>query len=582
MKNPANVSPITTVIKSARTALLALLLISGIINVLMLTGSLFMMQVYDRVLGSQSVPTLIMLSIIAIAAYVFQAGLEVIRTRVMGLVAERIDTEVGPKIHAAVADLPLRMPRGAQESMQPFRDLDAVRSFVGGPGPSALFDMPWLPLYLVFMFMLHWSLFWLTAVGALILILLTWATEVKSKGPTKAALEAQSIRNQTADATQRGAEVVRAMGLLSVRTAMWQVKHAEYVAMQRRSSFIVGGLSATAKLVRMVLQSAMLGLGAYLAIKGQISSGAIIAATILSGRALAPIDQAIGAWKGFVAARQAHDRLVKLFAHYPAKPQVFELPSPTQSLVVENLVVAAPGSRAPIVKRANFGMRAGQALGVIGPSASGKTTLIRALIGVWTPLGGRVMLDGASLDQWEPAALGASIGYLPQDVQLFDGTIAENIARFDKDAKSEAVIAAAKAATFHDHVVAFPDGYNARVGDGGAHLSAGQRQRLGLARALYNDPFLVVLDEPNANLDAEGEAAVVDAIKSVRARNGIAIVIAHRPSAVAAVDLILAMKAGDVIAFGPRDEVFSKILKPQKNVVVQHPALARAEAATVG
>jgi PrtD family type I secretion system ABC transporter len=585
VSNTKHQSPVSVVLTSCRAAAVSLFMISGIINVLMLTGSLFMMQVYDRVLGSHSIPTLVLLSFMATAAYLFQGGLDIVRTRVLGLIGERIDEEVAPKVHDAVIDLPLRMKRGENEAMQPFRDVDAIRAFVSGPGPVAMFDIPWMPIYLIFLFLLHWSLFAATVVGALILIALTWLTDFKSKDPTKAALEAQSIRNQTADASQRGAEAVRAMGLRPVMAARWHAKHQQYITMQRRVTFITTGIAGASKVVRMILQSAMLGLGAFLAIKGEISSGAIIAGTILSGRALAPIDQAIGAWKGLVSARQAHERLAKLLGLYPDKPDVFKLPAPVQSIAVENLLVGAPGGRVPIVKRANFEVRAGQALGVIGPSASGKTTLIRALIGVWTPLGGRVLLDGAAIDQWDPDALGASIGYLPQDVQLFDGTIAENIARFTEDPKSDAVIAAAKAASFHDHVVAFPDGYNTRVGQGGAHLSAGQRQRLGLARALYNDPFLVVLDEPNANLDAEGEASVVEAIKAVQARKGVAIVIAHRPSAVAAVDLILAMKNGEMIAFGPRDEVLGKILKNASNVV-KHPAnlaaAARAEAVTVG
>jgi PrtD family type I secretion system ABC transporter len=574
-------SPVQTVLASCRAAAMSLFMVSGVINLLVLTGSLFMMQVYDRVLGSHSIPTLVLLSAMATAAYLFQGGLDVVRTRVLGLVGERIDEEVAPKVHDAVIDLPLRMTRGANEAMQPFRDVDAIRGFVAGPGPVAMFDIPWMPIYLIFLFLLHWSLFAATVVGALILIALTWLTDFKSKDPTKAALEAQSIRNQTADASQRGAEVVRAMGLRPVMAARWQKKHDQYMVMQRRVTFITTGIAGASKVVRMILQSAMLGLGAFLAIKGEISSGSIIAGTILSGRALAPIDQAIGAWKGLISARQAHDRLAKLLGLYPDNPEVFTLPAPTQSITAENLMVGAPGGRVPIVKRANFEVRAGQALGVIGPSASGKTTLIRAMIGVWAPLSGRVLLDGAAIDQWDPNALGGSIGYLPQDVQLFDGTIADNIARFTEAASPEAVIAAAKAASFHDHVVAFPDGYNTRIGQGGAHLSAGQRQRLGLARALYNDPFLVVLDEPNANLDAEGEASVVQAIKSVQARKGVAIVIAHRPSAVAAVDLILAMKNGEMVAFGPRDEVFGKILKNANNVV-QHPAAARAEALTVG
>lgn len=541
----------------------------------MLTGSLFMMQIYDRVLGSQSVPTLVMLSIIAIAAYVFQGGLELVRSRVLALAGERIDEEVSPKVHAAVADLPLRLPRSATESLQPFRDLELIRGFVGGPGPVAFFDMPWMPIYLLVLFLLHWACGLLTVIGAVILIALTWAAEVKSKQPTKETLEAQSLRNQAADATQRNAEVVRAMGLLPQLSLRWQAAHDVYLAAQRRSSFAASGLAAVARVVRMILQSAMLGLGAYLAIKGQISSGSIIAASILGGRALAPIDQAIGAWKGFVSARQGYGRLTKMLALYPEFTPMFALPPPSRTMVVQNLSVAAPGSRVPIVKNATFALTAGQALGIIGQSASGKTTLVRALVGAWQPIGGKIMFDGSSIDQWSAAALGPHIGYLPQDVQLFDGTIVENVSRFAADVQPESVIAAAKAAGFHEHVVALVDGYNARIGQGGAQLSAGQRQRLGLARALYDNPFLVVLDEPNANLDAEGEAAVVDAIKAVRARGGIAVVVAHRPSAIAAVDMVVAMRAGEIVAFGPRDEVFTKTLQNVRNVI-QHPA-ARTE-----
>ncbi|HJQ59650.1 MAG TPA: type I secretion system permease/ATPase, partial [Vineibacter sp.] len=568
-------SALAVVLASSRGAFTGIALISGLINVLMLTGSIFMIQIYDRVLGSQSTPTLVLLSLIAIAAYLFQGGLDIVRSRVLALIGERIDEEIGPKVHAAVADLPLRLPRGSLEALQPFRDLEAVRGFLSGPGPGALFDLPWIPIYLAVLFYLHAWLGLLAGAAVLVLIALTGLTELRSKAPTKAALEAQSLRNQLADQAQRGAEVVRAMGMLPVLAGQWQETHARYIAAQRRATFAVNTLSAAAKTFRMVLQSAVLGLGAYLAIKGELTAGAIIAGSILSSRALAPIDQAIAAWKGFVAGRQGYRRLGEMLALYPEKQPLFELPVPKQVLTVADLAVAAPGARQPIVKRVSFTLQAGQALGVIGPSACGKTSLVRALVGAWPALGGRITLDGAGIEQWDAAALGPAIGYLPQDTQLFDGTIAANIARFEKDCDSEAVIAAARAAGFHDQVVAMQEGYNTRIGQGGAHLSAGQRQRVGLARALYKDPFLVLLDEPNANLDAEGEAAVVAAIRAVRARGGVAIVVAHRPSAVAAVDMILAMKGGEVVAFGPRDEVLAKTVQNARKVI-PHPAV-RAE-----
>ena len=572
-KAPAEpLSPLAGVLKSSRRVFVCVAAMSGIINLLMLTGSLFMIQVYDRVLGSQSVPTLLALSLIASAAFIFQGILEVVRTRIISLVAERIDEDLGPRIHAAVADLPLRLPRGAQETLQPFRDLDAIRMFVAGPGPLAMFDVPWMPIYLIVLFLLHPLLGIVTVVGTLVLIGLTYLTEITSKEPAKAAGNAASARNLAADQVQRNAEVVRAMGLLPVLSARWQKSHTAYLVAQRRATKTSALLSGTSKTFRMILQSAMLGLGAYLVIKGQMSSGAIIAGTILSGRAMAPVDQAISAWKGFIAARFAYERLKQMLALYPDASERFQLPPPNKTLVLENLVVAAPGSPVPIVKRASLALQAGQAVGLIGPSASGKTSLIRGIVGVWPSLAGRVLFDGASIDQWTPETLGPAIGYLPQDSQIFDGTIAENISRFKAGASVESVIAAATAAGFHEHVVAFADGYNSAVGHGGAHLSAGQRQRLGLARALYGDPFVVVLDEPNANLDAEGEAAVIEAIGKVRERGGIAIVVAHRPSAIAAVDMLAVMNAGSIVAFGPRDEVLNKVIKRPGNNVIPHPA----------
>ena len=570
-------SPIGTVLAQCRTAFIGVGLMSGLINLLMLTGSLFMMQVYDRVLTSHSVPTLISLSIVAVAAYAFQAWLDVLRSRILMLVGERVDTDVGPKVHAAVLDLPLKAQRPAGETLQPFRDLDAIRSFLSGPGPVAFFDLPWLPIYLVFIALLHPLLGLITVLGALFLVVLTIATELVSRAPTRAALEALSARNSLADSAQRGAEAVRAMGMQQAMSRRWLQAHKSSIAAHRDLGFSVGGLSSVSRGFRMILQSAMLGLGAYLAIRGELSPGGIIAASILAARALAPIDQTIGSWKSFVAARQSHGRLRELLALFPERPAPFALPSPSKGLSVEGLVVAAPGSRQPIVKRANFTLHAGQGLGIIGTSASGKTSLVRALIGVWQPLSGKVMMDGSSLDQWDPEALGRSIGYLPQDVQLFDGTIADNISRFGSDPDPELVIEAAQMAGFHKAVTSFPDGYNTLIGYGGVQLSSGQRQRVGLARALFGRPFVVVLDEPNSNLDSEGETAVSEAIRGVRERGGIAIVVAHRPSAIAAVDQLAVMRGGEVVAFGPRDDVLAKTVQNASNII-SHPAVRGEQA----
>ena len=390
---------------------------------------------------------------------------------------------------------------------------------------------------------------------------------------------ALSLRNQMAEAAQRGAEVLRAHGMERSIWARWNAAQDTYVTTQSDSSHVVGVLSGLAKLVRMGLQSAVLGLGAYLVIQGQLSGGAIIAASILSGRALAPIDQAIASWRPFVASRQASRRLRQVIRpEHVAAVQRLQLPAPRSTFVLGGVDVASPASQKVVVRNVSIKLAAGDALGIIGQSASGKSSVSRAMVGIWPPARGRVLLYGASIDNYDPERLGPHIGFMPQDVQLFDGTIAENISCFNQDAKAEDIIAAAKAAVFHEFVLAFPDGYDTRVGPSGAHLSAGQRQRLGLARALFGDSFLVVLDEPNANLAAEGEAAVSSAIKGVRDRGGIAIVIAHRPSAVTQVNLIMVMQQGNVVAFGPRDEVLAKTVRNanQMGVGPSRPGAGRA------
>lgn len=565
-------SPVAEALKRCKLGLVGVGVMSGVINLLMLTGAIFMMQVYDRVLASHSIPTLIGLSIIAILAYCFQGWLDAIRSRILMLVGERVEADLGSSIHSSVLDLPLRSRSTAGEALQPFRDLEAVRGFLSSPGPIALFDLPWIPIYVIFISLLHPALGLVTIIGAMVLLAFTMATESAGRDPTRKLLEAQSARNAMADAALRSAEAVRAMGMQATLSQRWAARHKEALTAQRELGFRTGGLSVAAKTFRLVLQSGMLGFGAYLAIRREISPGAIIAASILSARALAPIDQAIGSWRGLIAARQANTRIRELLLQTGPAHTLFALPAPKATLAAEGLVVAAPGSRQPIVRRANFSLEAGQALGIIGVSASGKTTLIRALIGVWQPLSGKVTLDGASLDQWDPEALGASIGYLPQDVQLFDGTIAENISRFRPNSDSQMVIEAATAAGFHKAVIGFPDGYNTLVGRGGVQLSAGQRQRVGLARALYGRPFLVVLDEPNSNLDAEGEAAVSQAVSGVRERGGIAIVVAHRPSAIAAVDTLAVMRGGELVAFGPRDDVLAKTVQNASKIIAYPPA----------
>ena len=550
--------------------LTAIALLSGVTNILALTSPLFMLQVYDRVLSSGSMPTLVGLAVLAAILYAFQALLDIIRARVLLRIGEKFDHSLAPRVYHAVVRLPLltRMPG---DGLQPLRDLDNVRGFLCGSGPTAFFDLPWMPLYLGISFLFH---FWIGATalaGTIILIGLTILSNLLSGPPIRAATGANMSRNGLLEATRRNAEVVHAMGL-GQRTALrWHQANADYLHANRDSGDVLSLLGNLSRAFRMTLQSALLGVGAWLVINQEATGGVMIASSIMMGRALAPVDQAIAAWKPYLMARQSWARLKELLARVTPEPHVMSLPRPQTDLKVEALVVAPPGEQAPTLTGISFAIQAGHALGIIGPSGSGKSTLSRALVGAWPLAGGKVRLDGASFDQWNRAELGPHIGYLPQGVELFDGTIAENIARLDEQPEAQAVVAAARSAGVHEMILRMEHGYDTRIGEGGSALSAGQRQRIGLARALYGEPFLVVLDEPNANLDAEGEAAVVKAIASVRVRNGIAIVIAHRPSAIGAVDFVLMVEAGRQKAFGPREKVLAEVLQahPARQEIVR-------------
>ena len=551
-------SELRRALASCRAAFMGIGVFSGLINLLMLTGSLFMLEVYDRVLPSRSVPTLVGLAAIAAILFIFQGLMEITRSRLLVRVGNHLDWSLSARVYDLIVRLPLRT-RGSGDGMQPIRDLDTVRSVMSGAGPAALFDLPWLPFYLAICFAFH-PLIGATALGGtVILIGLTFLTEAMSRHPVKAAATYAAARNRLADASRRNAEVVTSMGMSAQLLTRWTNLSAAYLAHQKAANDVSGGLGATGRILRMMLQSAVLAVGAYLVIHQEASGGIIIASSILTGRALAPVDLAIANWRNFVAARQSWKRLDKLFAALPIAPSQMQLPAPARSLAVESLAVAAPGIQKLLVTDVNFTLKAGSALGIIGASASGKSSLVRALVGVWRPTRGVVRLDGASLDQWSAAALGPHIGYLPQDVELIEGTIAENIARFQPGPSAELVIAAAKAAGVHDLIVNLPAGYETPIGEQGTSLSAGQRQRVALARALYRDPFLVVLDEPNSNLDVEGEQALTKAILGVRSRGGIVVVVAHRPNALAAVDQLMTMAGGTQQAFGPKDEILSRL-----------------------
>jgi PrtD family type I secretion system ABC transporter len=579
--------PVAALLLKYSPVLTSVAVFSGVINVLALSGSFYMLQVYDRVLSSQSVPTLIGLSVLMIVLYIINGALEYIRARIMSRIGMRIDKSLTPRVFHAVQILPLRSRSGG-DGMQPIRDLDAVRSFMSGMGPTALFDLPWMPIYLTFVYFLHPLLALVAAGGAVVLIFLTMMTEYRSSKPLKSASQTGGQRLALAEMARRNAEVTYSMGISPFIGKRYETLNDEYLAQQLKASDAAGGIGNITKVIRMILQSAVLGLGAYLVIKNELSSGSIIAGSITVSRALAPIETAIAHWKGFVSARLSARRLADLLAAAEEiTPQVVELPPPKNQLQVETLVVAPPGQPEPILKGVAFNLERGDALGVIGPSGSGKSTLARALVGVWRPANpaGAVRLDGASLNQWSAEKLGKHIGYMPQDVELFDGSIAENIARFDPDATSEGVVAAAKAAGSHELIVRLQNGYQTRIGEAGRSLSGGERQRIALARALYGEPFLVILDEPNASLDSAGDAALTEAILTVRRRGGIAIVIAHRPSALAAVNKVLVLANGQTRAFGPKDEVLRNILQtvpqgavpaPEGNSRIEAPASAPA------
>ncbi|GGE01074.1 type I secretion protein [Aureimonas endophytica] len=555
---PDGKSELGQALATCRSAFIGVGLLSAMLNVLYLTGSFFMLEVYDRVLPSRSVPTLIGLAILALALYLFQGAVDTLRGRILTRIGGAIDEALGARAFQAVTRLPLLA--GNVDSIQPSRDLDTVRGFLSSLGPTALFDLVWMPLYLGICFAFHPAIGWTAIAGGVILVVLTLLTERLTRKSVKEASLLASQRNGLAEAYRRNAEVLRAMGMEGRMGRAWGEVNQAYKSAQQRAADVTGALGSASKMLRMVLQSGVLAVGAYLVINQEATAGIIIASSILTSRALAPIELAIAQWKGFISARQSWARLDQVLRSLPAEGAVLDLPAPEKMLTVENVAIAAPSGRNLIVQDASLRLLAGQGLGVIGPSASGKSSLIRAMVGAWVPVRGAVRLDGATLQQWTSDRLGRHIGYLPQDVQLFSGSIAQNIARFDPEATAEKIIAAAKVAGVHEIIVRLPGGYEANVGDAGQALSAGQRQRVGLARALYGDPFLVVLDEPNSNLDAEGEDALTKAIFAVRERGGIAVVVAHRPSALIAVDLVLMMQDGRVQAFGSKDEVLGRVL----------------------
>lgn len=553
-------------LRACRWAVIAVGAFTVVINILALSGSIFMLEVYNRVLPSRSLPTLAVLCVIILLLLGCQGLLDLIRARLLVRIGAYLHERICEPAFRCMVALPVKAGPGGLR-VQPVKDLDNVRSFLSGPGPGALFDLPWIPFYLFLLFMFHTYLGMVALIGAVLVVSLTILTEVFSRGPLGMATGAAQERDSFAEFSRRNGETIVALGMTERMAQRWRVIDDHVSSYQNRTSDIAQGFAAISRTLRIVTQSAMLAVGAVLVIQQQATGGLIVASAILAARALAPIDVAIAHWRNFVSARQSWRRLSAALVAVPDRPQLLALPAPKGRLRVEQITVIPPGGRTPVLNEIGFELRAGDALGVAGDSGSGKSSLARALVGVWGPAEGIVRLDGAGLDQWSAEDLGVHVGYLAQQVELFAGSIAENISRFDPAARDEDILKAAEAADVHDLIVSLPDGYETRVGVGTTALSQGQQQRIALARALYGAPFLVVLDEPNASLDAAGEVALSRAIRGVRERGGIAVVISHRQSALTAVSHLLLMRGGRIQRFGFRDEV----LRPKPRVVVSAP-----------
>ncbi|HTY54121.1 MAG TPA: type I secretion system permease/ATPase [Candidatus Binataceae bacterium] len=561
MSVPASEDLVGIELRASARRLGAVAIFSGVINLLMLSGSLYMLQVYDRVLPSRNAATLVGLSAIVLAAYLFQAYFEAARSRMLSRIGALFDVGLQKRIYLALATLPLRGAK-AMVAQQPLRDLDQIRIFISGIGPTAFLDMPWIPIFVIALFIFHPAIGLVAMLGAAAIIALTLAAERRARAAAKFSMDCSAQRQVFADATRQNAEAIRALGMTGRLTERWREANERFLRQNFVAADVYANIGAAAKVVRYALQSAVLGTGAYLVINEQASGGIMIASSIMMGRALAPIEIALSNWKQLVAARQGIDRLRDILATVPPPAAAaVELPRPKRSFSAENLTVAVPGGDRVVLSNISFRLTAGEGLALLGPSAAGKSSLARALLGIWPASEGVVRLDGAALDQWAPDELGRHVGYLPQDVALFDGTVAENIARFDEHATSDAVLGAAQLAGAHEMILSLPDGYTTRIGERGSCLSAGQRQRVGLARALYGDPFLVVLDEPNANLDHDGEAALIQAVQTLRKNMRIVIMVSHRPEALAALNMAAVLRQGRLVAFGPRDQLFASVAR---------------------
>jgi ATP-binding cassette, subfamily C, bacterial exporter for protease/lipase len=550
---------------------------SAITNLLMLVPSLYMLQVYDRVLASRNEMTLIMLTVLMLGAYLLMSGLELVRSYVLVRVGARFDLNLNKRIYTASFEQNLKHAGG--NAGQALSDLTTIRQFLTGNGLFAFFDAPWFPIYLAVIFFFEPALGWFALGGTLVLVILAYVNERVTKKPLGEANSMAIASTTMATNNLRNAEVIESMGMLPNLIGRWYKTHGKFLQLQAEASEKAAKVASATKFVQVSLQSLVLGYGALLVLENRMTPGMMIAASILVGRALAPVQQVIGVWKSFSGTRSAFGRLSHLLEANPARAAGMPLPKPQGAMSVESVTAGPPGAKLPVIKGLSFNIMPGDVLGVIGPSGSGKSTLARLLVGVWPATLGKVRLDGADIFQWNKGELGPHVGYLPQDIELFGGTVSENIARFG-EIDSEKVVLAARRAGVHDMILHMPEGYDTKLGDGGAGLSGGQKQRIGLARAMYGDPSLIVLDEPNSNLDDVGEQALVQAVLDLRQRGKTIVLITHRTSALGATNKLLLMRDGTAQLFGPTNEVLGALQEAnQKAMQAQQQQIAQQQAA---
>ncbi len=567
MSQTDNKTDLQKAISFCRSSFFIVGFFSLFINTLMLTPAIYMLQVYDRVVTSGSHSTLVMLTLIMILMFVTLGGLEWVRSQILVRVSTRLDTLLGTRLFNASFKQAL-YTGGMQASAQPLSDMTGIRQFMTGNGLFAFFDSPWIPIYLTVMFIFHPWFGFVGVAAAIVLIVLAITNEKVTQKPLSAANKMSIAANMFVTKNLRNAEVIESMGMLSDIRGVWAEKNKEVLYLQAEASRKAGLITSLSKVIRMTVQSLVLGLGAYLVIEGEISPGLMIAGSILLGRALAPIDLMIGTWKQFVSARSQYQRLNEILTKTPADRERMALPDPQGAVSVEGAIITPPGSKTPVVKNVSFAINKGDIVGMIGPSAAGKSSLARGILGIWPTLGGKIRLDGADVFTWNREDLGPFVGYLPQDIELFEGTISQNIARFG-EVDPVKVVAAARMAGVHEMILRLADGYDTPIGANGGALSGGQRQRIGLARALYGEPRLVVLDEPNSNLDDQGDVALANALQQLKRNGATVLIISHRTSVIASVDKLLVMKDGIVTLYGSKDEVLKKM---KEQVAAQQPA----------